>query len=416
MQQYHSAGSDLAPLASGAARPAPSAAPPRPLAQPLERSQQSRQSSQTLFAEEWHRLDYRHGNVFLGERRVPGDEALLRLAPGLTAADLAGAAFIDVETTGLVGGTGTYVFLIGVATFENDSLRLRQLFLSDLGRERAMLAELASLLHGCRCLVTFNGKRFDVPLLETRFILSRLAPTLGRLPHVDLLYPARRLYRRRLPSCSLASLESAVLGFERGVETPGWAIPQLYFDYVRSGRVEPLAPVFRHNKLDLLSLVALLGHLGRLVGSEAPRCSEDCLAIAVWDDAEGRLEEAARLYEAAIIGARRNGLGEIQERLARLYRRLGRWEEAVRLWRELARDTNPVRRMDALIELAKFAEHRNRDYHAAEDFTREALAIAASPDMRGEPLAGIGPRQARLAHRLHRVQTARLRRARAWLY
>ena len=149
---------------------------------------------------------------------------------------------MDVETTGLVGGTGTYVFLVGLGTFEDSAFHLRQFFLAGLGGERAMLAAVAEVLAGCRALVSFNGRWFDLPLLETRLTLSRLPALHQGLPHLDLLYPARRLYRRRLPSCRLVSLEEALLGLEREDDIPGCAIPALYFDYVRRGEAGPCEP------------------------------------------------------------------------------------------------------------------------------------------------------------------------------
>ena len=245
------------PAVRTAAPPRPFPGPTResPLELPLRCVETGRGT--VYLAEEWWPLDHRHGRLPLQDALALPAPALPRLAPGLSAPDLVGAAFIDVETTGLVGGTGTYVFLVGIGTFEEGSFRLRQFFLADLRGETAMLAAVAEVLAGCRSLVSFNGRRFDVPLLETRLTLSRLPPSASGLPHLDLLYPARRLYRRRLPSCRLASLEAALLGLEREDDVPGWAIPPLYFDYVRGGRAEPLRAVFRHNALDILSLARL---------------------------------------------------------------------------------------------------------------------------------------------------------------
>jgi uncharacterized protein YprB with RNaseH-like and TPR domain len=328
-------------------------------------------------AEEWWPLDYRHGRRALGEALSLSDPALSRLEAGLSASHLGGAAFVDVETTGLVGGTGTYVFLVGLGTFEDGAFHLRQFFLADLPGERAMLAAVAEALTGCRALVSFNGRQFDLPLLETRFTLSRLPALPPGLPHLDLLYPARRLYRRRLPSCRLVSLEEALLGLEREDDIPGWAIPALYFDYVRRGEAGPLRTVFRHNALDILSLVALLAHLGRTVGEDPPADPDDCLALARWDESEGRLADAGRLYAAALHGGvDGEGRALALRRLARLYRRLGRWEDAARLWREEAESgVAPERRLEALVELAKVEEHRSRDYAAAEALTRRALSL-----------------------------------------
>jgi len=372
--------------------PAAQRAPARPfrrptreslLELPLRRVETGRGA--VYLAEEWWPLDHRHGRLPLGDALALPDPALSRLAPGLSAPDLVGAAFIDVETTGLVGGTGTYVFLVGVGTFEEDSFRLRQFFLADLRGETAMLAAVAELVAGCRALVSFNGRRFDVPLLETRLTLSRLPPSASRLPHLDLLYPARRLYRGRLPSCRLAFLEEALLGLEREDDVPGWAIPALYFDYVRAGKAEPLRAVFRHNALDILSLVTLLAHLAHTISGDPPAHPDDCLALARWDESERRLADAARLYESALEnGAEEEVRSVAVRRLARLYRRLGRWEDAARLWRRQAGDGGaPDGRLEALIELAKLEEHRRRDYATAEALTRRALSLVETMSLRG---------------------------------
>jgi len=357
-------------------------------------------------AEEWWPLDYRHGRLALGDALSLDGPALSRLEPGLSASDLGDAAFVDVETTGLAGGTGTYVFLVGLGTFEGSAFRLRQFFLADLGREAAMLAAIAEALAGCRALVSFNGRQFDLPLLETRLTLSRLPALAPDLPHLDLLYPARRLYRRRLSSCRLASLEEALLGLEREDDVPGWAIPPLYFDYLRRGEAGPLRIVFRHNALDILSLVALLAHLGHIIGGDPPADPDDCVALARWDEMEGRLADAGRLYAAALDGgADGEGRALALRRLARLYRRLGRWEDAARLWREEAENGGaPERRLEALIELAKLEEHRRRDYATAEAVTRRALSLVELLTLRGGGRTIPSLRREALEHRLWRLR------------
>jgi uncharacterized protein YprB with RNaseH-like and TPR domain len=364
-------------------------------------------------AEEWWPLDYRHGRLALGEALSLNAPGLSRLTPGLSSLDLAAAAFVDVETTGLVGGTGTYVFLVGLGTFEPagrqggyGAFRLRQFFLADVPGERVMLAAVAGALIGCRALVSFNGRQFDLPLLETRLTLSRLPALPLGMPHLDLLYPARRLYRRRLPSCRLASLEEALLGLDREDDVPGWAIPALYFDYVHRGEAGPLRAVFRHNALDILSLVALLAHLGQTIGGGPPADLDDCVALARWDESEGRLAEAVQLYEVALDGgADGEGRALALRRLARLYRRLGRWEDAARLWHDEAENGGTAaRRLEALIELAKLEEHRRRDYAAAEAVTRRALSLVELLTLRGDGRTIPSLGREVLEHRLWRLR------------
>ena len=324
-------------------------------------------------------LEHRHGELALHEALSLADIAYSRLVPGRGDLDLARAAFVDVETTGLAGGTGTCVFLVGIGTFEDGGFRLRQFFLANLSEEAALLAALADVLEGSSAMVSFNGRRFDLPLLETRFTLSRLPPPAVGLPHLDLLYPARRLFRHRLPSCRLGVIEEALLGVRRQDDVPGWAVPGLYFDYLRSRRPEDLAGVFDHNALDILSLVALLAYVGRLTGGEVPDDPADCLALGRWDEAEGRLAQATTMYEAVLQGgacAAQETRSSARQRLARLYRRLGRWDELVGLWRAAAEQQGAVRqRIEALVALAVIEEHRRRDYAAAEALTRRALRL-----------------------------------------
>jgi hypothetical protein len=357
-------------------------------------------------AEEWWPADHLHGRMALQDALLLDGAALSRLTSGVDAPHLANAAFLDVETTGLAGGTGTYVFLVGLGTFDDGAFRLRQFFLADLGGERAMLCSVAEALAGRSAVVSFNGRCFDLPLLDTRLLLNRLALPCEGLPHLDLLYPARRLYRGRLTSCRLAVLESALLRVEREDDVPGWAIPSLYFDYLRAGRAGPLRHVFRHNALDILSLVTLTAHLGGLAGGSAPRQPEDVLALARWDESEGRPTEAAGLYQAALEGGLQGEpRSHARRRLAYLCRRLGRWEDAERLWRHQAGDGGPLgQRLEALIELAKLEEHRLRDYAAAEALTRRALLLLEVAALRGgQPAAHLPTREA-LEHRLWRLR------------
>jgi uncharacterized protein YprB with RNaseH-like and TPR domain len=166
-------------------------------------------------------------------------------------------AFLDTETTGLAGGSGTCAFLIGVGRITPTGFRVRQYFMRDFDEEASALAALEEDLAGAETLVTYNGKTFDLPLLETRFRMSRRKPPFAKLPHLDLLHGARRLWRLRYESCKLTALESEVLGMEREGDVPGFLIPPIYFDFVRNGLADRLAPVFHHNALDIVSLACL---------------------------------------------------------------------------------------------------------------------------------------------------------------
>ncbi len=171
-------------------------------------------------------------------------------------------AFLDTETTGLSGGTGTYAFLVGVARFEDEGLHLAQFFMRDPSEEPGLLAALEEFLAPCQALVTFNGKAFDAPLLLTRYLCHGWQPPFQGLAHVDLLHLARRLWRDRLPSRTLTMLEAHILGAGRSEEDiPGWLIPEMYFTYLQTGDPTPLKSVFYHNAMDVISLVALMEHM-----------------------------------------------------------------------------------------------------------------------------------------------------------
>jgi uncharacterized protein YprB with RNaseH-like and TPR domain len=348
-------------------------------------------------------LDHRHGDYELGSALDLDGVLLERLAPEIDGSHLRSAAFLDIETTGLSGGTGTYAFLVGLGTFESFSFRVRQFFLADPAGEAAMLSELADVLDRCEVMVTYNGKSFDLPQLATRFALSRLAPPSPVMPHIDLLHPVRRLFGRRLESCRLAELEREVLGLRRRGDVPSWMIPGLYFAFIRRRDLSGLHPVFEHNTLDVLSLLGVLAALNVHAGDSPDGDPHHLLALARWDEQRGRREDAAALYRRAWEGAGTGEPGgEAAWRLARLLRRRGEWRAAAEVWRnEQKAAAGVTRTLRALVELAKLSEHRERDIAAALD-----LALAADALLQRDPsLARSLPRTtAALAHRLTRLQ------------
>lgn len=203
--------------------------------------------------------------------------------------------FLDLETTGLAGGTGTYAFLCGIGVAEGEFFKVLQFFLEGPAREKNWLEAIDAIVPKDACLVTYNGKTFDLPLLRTRHILSRSVPTWDRAPHIDLLQHARRLYRGRLESCSLGSMERHVLRVERtGEDIPGWQIPALYAEYLRSRDASKLHGVFYHNRQDILSLAALYCRVAHILEGN----SEDGLDLT----------RAGDLWEACGYGERANEL------------------------------------------------------------------------------------------------------------
>ena len=194
--------------------------------------------------------------------------ALRLLAPDAPAevADAERWLFLDTETTGLAGGTGTYPFLVGLAWWEGGGLEVEQLFMREYSEEPSLLAALAERLAERPVLVTFNGKSFDWPLLETRYRMARTIPPPVPRAHLDFLHPARSLWRLRLGSVRLSQLERHVLGWDRGADLASELIPRIYLDFVRGGRAEALVPVFHHNQMDLRGLAGLAGRILSLLG------------------------------------------------------------------------------------------------------------------------------------------------------
>jgi len=344
--------------------------------------------------------DYRHGNIAL-----PVNASLATIAdwanePSLARGDLSRWVFLDTETSGLMGGTGTYAFLIGLGSYVENNFRLTQIFMRDPIEEPATLAAVTQFLQPCDALVTFNGKSFDAPLLRNRYILNRAAVPFANIAHLDLLPLARRLWRDRLESRALKSLEAHILGMTRAEdEVPGFLIPQMYFDYLANGDARPLKRVLYHNAMDVVAMAALLSHIAQLLDDPLTFAVEhglDLIAIGKMFEDLGRTEDAARLYARGLErDLPEENFRATMERLARLQKRRGQNDAALELWRAAA----GTKQIYAFVELAKYYEHRARDYVQAAQWTRDALAIVmqSSPSVRREW-------RAQLEHRLKRVE------------
>lgn len=293
--------------------------------------------------------------------------AQLALDPALEEVDFTRALFLDTETTGLAGGTGTVPFLIGIGWFEDQSMRIQQLFLPELGREAPMLHWLRKRVAESSCVVSFNGKAFDWPLLRTRFILNRVpAPPLP--PHLDLLHCARRILKQRLKSVRLVELERRVLGMYREDDVSGALIPQLYFDYLDGGEVEPLAKVIEHNANDLIALAALVaqlvGHFDEVHGEDDPR---DHLAYAKVAERTGDSLRARTFAEAAARGGG-EAVCTVEACLlkARMARRGGDVDAEERALLEALEAASDDQLGAAVrLALAKLYEHRRKDLDRA---------------------------------------------------
>jgi uncharacterized protein YprB with RNaseH-like and TPR domain len=236
----------------------------------------------------------RHGSYEISDLNELPEDLLGALSDGAIARSHPTRwAFLDTETTGLAGGSGTYAFLIGVGWIDDEGFRVRQYFMRDYNEEASSLHALNELLAGFDVLITYNGKSYDQPLLETRFTMNRARTPFARMEHLDLLYGARRLFKLRLENCRLVNLENQILAIEREGDVPGEMIPYLYFEYLRSRRAHRLAPVFKHNVLDIVSLACLTGVIPeafRDPENVRARHGTDLLGLARWLRVSDRLE------------------------------------------------------------------------------------------------------------------------------
>ena len=351
---------------------------------------------------------HRHGHVAVADTLPPENGCWSRFpilnGPATSVSRPGRMLFVDLETTGLAGGAGTYAFLVGCAWYQDGSLRTRQFFLSNFAAERVLLEAVADIAEAAGAVVTYNGKSFDLPLIETRFLLHRMETPFAGVAHVDMLHPARRLWReeeaedaehvgrsftgRQPGSCRLSTLEQTLCGHVREGDVPGFEIPSRYFHFVRTGDARGLAAVTEHNRLDLLSLAMLAAQASQLLedGPAVARTSREALGMG-------------RLYERAAMGveARASYLRAAEHReadavtsaeawraYAVLSRRQRRFEDAATGWRrilDLPRCPPAIVR-EASEALAIHHEHRLRDLQAARSFARQSLTLQATPSRR----------------------------------
>ena len=284
--------------------------------------------------------------------------------------------FLDTETTGLSGGAGTVAFLVGVGRWSDVGFTVEQYLMRDYDEERPMLMELQESLAGAQAFVTFNGKAFDIPLLQSRFVLARQRWPLARAVHLDLLHPARRIWKLRLGSCCLASLETRVLGVIRDADIPGHLIPQVYFRFVHTRNPQGLGNILSHNRQDIETLARLAIRMGEIFSDQASEELDpvDLFSASKYARALGDRELAVRWNEAALS----RGLPEDREveakkaKAARL-KEQKKYSEAAELWREISERSEAFLE-DVQEELAIYHEHRKGDLVEALMLSERALA------------------------------------------
>lgn len=283
--------------------------------------------------------------------------------------------FLDAETSGLSGGTGTLVFMVGFGFFFNNGFRIIQYFLDEPSSEPALLSAIFSLSNSYTTSVSFNGKSFDVPLLTTRFTLNRITSPFRTMHHIDLLHLARRLWRYRFTNRALGELEREILGVVRTQEeVPGWMVPQIYLDYLRTGDTDQLAGVFYHNQMDILSLAGLHVYLSDWAEDFKKHIENpvDTYALAIFLHEMGLVENAKSLYLFCINSdLPREYHSDALLRLGNIYRKVPAWSDAVSLW-ETAAGLGNTR---ACVELAKYCEHQTRDIEQAKEWSQKARLL-----------------------------------------
>ena len=369
-----------------------------------------------LVVDRRYESDRFHGTRRVGDCDVTDGDTLKLLDPALPPPDGTGSRtlFVDLETTGLSGGAGTVAFLVGCGWFDMGAFQVRQFLLTSYASERALLCAVAECFGATSLLVTYNGKTFDVPVMETRWLFHRMPLPLDSVRHFDMLHPARRLWRARLRagasakageepsrdaagegSCRLGTLERVLCDVRRVGDVPGMDIPARYFRFLRSGDARPLEPVLEHNRLDLISLAAVCAHAVQLVEEGSARCRDaaEALALGTVYERAGCVDKAIAAYEHAAAADPSAHIDVVLEAIYRLglrLRRDRRFTEAADCWRRLldvkqsprlrqgfggqGRSTllAPLRQY-AVEALAIHHEHRERDYEGAKELTLQLL-------------------------------------------
>jgi uncharacterized protein len=284
--------------------------------------------------------------------------------------------FLDTETTGIMGGTGTYPFMVGIAWWDAGGLEVEQFFMRDYGDEHALLVTLAERMAERRVLVTFNGKSFDWPLLETRYRMTRTLKPPAPRAHLDFLHPARNLWRLRIGSVRLWELERHVLGWNRGPDLVSEFIPEIYFDFLRGGPPEPLVPIFLHNQMDLRGLAALSSRIVSLLAEQDTDRKDgfELFGLSRICERRGEMKRARKHYEQSIALSELPAESDraAKKSLARLAKREGDLALARDLWESLL--GNSREGFQAYEQLAIYYERHAAETRRAAEISREALS------------------------------------------
>jgi len=356
-------------------------------------------------------LGARYGQVMISlGLEIPG-KALAKLSHDVAFEGLSldSALFLDLETTGLAGGTGTLPFLVGMGYYRDGRFNVAQYFLSEMGDEGRMVRELGQFFREMdfKSVVTYNGKAFDMPLLETRFALQRERFPLAGLPHLDFLFSARHLWKHRYESCRLSHLAREIVRADRDEDIPGAEIPIRYFQYIRSGDFSLIEPILYHNQEDILSLLGVVIE-GALLFDRGRRPSQDkadamdLVGIGRLYESVGDLERSVELFEKALGGDLSGEVSvQVRTKLSRHFKKNRAWDKAVPLWQGAAGGDA----FSSCRELAMYYEHREKNYEEAIRAAEEGLALAMGVSPQYEQ--DFRKRLERLKHKVRRRQEKR---------
>ncbi len=331
-------------------------------------------------AEYRHPLNIAYGNCDLGEFGALDSDSLSHILGIPPEQDLlTQTLFIDTESTGLSNTGGTIAFLIGIGFFTTHHFEVHQYFVDAMNHEEAVLDEVRAMIKRYPILVSFNGKSYDLPLLNSRCIMNSQQALESPPFHIDLLHHSRSLWKYSLENCKLGTLEGDILGFQRSDDIPGEEIPGIYFDFLRAGQAERLIPVFIHNRYDIISMAALVIEIVK------QHASQDAAADPLVDYARARFAgrrgntgRSQQHYEAALQGSLSRQRRQIVElELAALLKKQKHYDAAARHWQDIIRSEGPYC-LAAYTELAKYFEHRCRNLTRARDITEEALTSLPS--------------------------------------
>ena len=364
-----------------------------------------------VFKEESLPLIKRETYFSFNQLQIDGDLSESIKLPVLTKGDFSNPInikdllFFDLETTGLAGGAGTYPFLIGIAFFEENGFKVIQYFLPEYDRDIYAYLDIKKYLQNKSILGSYNGKSYDYPLLKNRFILNRFDDMFKEFNHIDLLHLSRRMWKNSLDSCSLGNIEQEIFKFSRLNDIEGYLIPHTYFDYLQSGNYDDIVNIILHNEQDLVSLGRLIFHLSQIENEvENPKIN-DSEIVSLFDTAVKSDSLNKSNYYFDIIKNRKiNISNKSMFSYSLLLKKNAEWDVCNNIWEKLTQSENYA--LSAFEELAKYHEHKIRDYSKAHQITSRALGLVnVLNEINSNNSLNLNFQKDKFQHRLHRLNS-----------